>query len=125
MGYYANAIEGYITLPKDKQDAALKSVVETLTTVSEGRGSFFSSIDNYSSAEWIGEVLNEEGFEFSQEDNGDLIIISFDAKWREQEHVLNALAEYATETSYMGFIGEDYALWKWTPNGIVEGKITW
>jgi len=124
MGYYANAIEGSITIPQENQDGALRSVVSTLTKLNEGREGW-QRLETYEAYDSIHQVLTDEGFEYSQEDNGDLIVWGFHTKWREQETILNALADYATEDSYMGFMGEDHALWKWTPNGVVEGRITW
>jgi hypothetical protein len=124
MGYYANAIEGSITIAQENQDGALRSVVSALTKLNEGRETW-GRVETYEAYDSIHQVLTDEGFDYAQEDNGDLVVFGFDAKWREQETMLNALADYVTKDSYLGFVGEDYALWKWTPNGVVEGRITW
>lgn len=121
MGYYAQSFEGIINIPAERQEVALAAVNLKFAEVNTKYPPYYQ-LPIY--AELV-DALNDQQFEFAYDDNGDYLVYNFDAKWRDQEHFLNALGMFVTETSEMAFRGEDGEMWKWTPQGVKSAQITW
>ena len=75
------------------------------------------------------EIFEAQGFEVSVE-NGYSIIHRFSGNVRdEQKKLMEIIAPYVTEDSFMSFHGEDGSLWRWSFNDgemhEVSGRIVW
>ena len=121
MGYYATAFEGIINIPQENNGKATEAITTAITELNKVRPNYWQEPTRGS----VEEYLTDSSFEFSQEDNGDILVYGFDAKWREHETLLNALADLVTPNSRMAFRGEDGEMWLWTPRGVFAGKVCW
>jgi hypothetical protein len=69
--------------------------------------------------------LEIAGFEFMS-DTDDLVIYSYNSKWRMYtEALLRALMSVATPDSAMAFRGEDGEMWRFTKDGVQNATIVW
>jgi len=109
MGYYVRSLEGLITVTPENVDKALEAISAKLEET-------YESLEN---------ALWDNQFEFEKDDEGYFRIYSFDDKWREQDNLLYALMPFATEESYMAFMGEEAEIFVWTTEGSKDGEITW
>lgn len=122
MGYYALAFEGEIVVPKSNIKKAGKAIRKAFVELNKTRPEVWKEpiFDD------LTEALDWHCFEYSTiNDSGDIHIYGFDAKWREQETLLQALTNFVTPESEMAFRGEDGEMWKWTPGRIWVAKIGW
>lgn len=120
MGYWANSIEGSITIPDDKKAEALEAVVKVFT-----RNNEVATWDKWGIPTDLNHALAEHNFEFQQVDEG-LNIYSFDGKWRlEVERLVEAILTVATPDSSLAFRGEDGEMWRHTPSGTQSATIVW
>ena len=71
------------------------------------------------------EACEDVGFEVDSTDDGGLELINFDSKYIGVEELLDVLKPYVTADSSFAFLGEDGALWRWTPSGVEYATITW
>lgn len=122
MGYFANSIEGSITIPDNKKAEALGEIVKAFERHNSGAGATWDKWDIPTELE---DALAENNFEFQQVDEG-LNIYSFDGKWRlEIERLLDAILKVATPDSALAFRGEDGEMWRHTPSGTQNATIIW
>ncbi len=122
MGYWANSIEGSITIPNDKKDDALAEIVKVFERHNSSTGADW---DRYEIPTNLEDALAENNFEFTQVDEG-LNIYSWEGKWRlELERLIDAVLKVATPESSLAFRGEDGEMWRHTPSGTQNATIVW
>lgn len=73
------------------------------------------------------EILEELGFECTQLENGDLLILRYDNKTGQEDDFFEAISRYCE--GEIEWVGEDGARWKWILGGpklkLKRGKITY
>jgi hypothetical protein len=121
MGYYANSIEGNITILAESREAVLADLVKSYDDHN-------TSPDKWGNVELptdLEATLTERGFDFML-DNDELVVYTFDNKWHViTEVTLHALLRHATPDSAMAFRGEDGEMWRFTKDGVQNATIVW
>lgn len=121
MGYYANSIEGNITILAESREAVLADLIKSYEEY------------NNDSIKWgsvelptdLEATLTQRGFDF-MDDNDELVVYTFDSKWHIiTEVTLHALLRHATPDSAMAFRGEDGEMWRFTKDGVQNATIVW
>lgn len=127
MGYYGNSIDGNIILPADKLDEVLASVIKSYKAWNEDEATSWGKIDESNFPTDLESELEMAGFDFERDGENEFVILSWGGKWRMYiGALLNGLTDHAIGDSRMAFVGEDGALWRWTPErGLQDAKISW
>jgi hypothetical protein len=121
MGYYAQGWSGdtgEIRIPKANTAQAFDIIGKSTNVFCRG-----ATCHGHGYAE-LEEALTDQGFTVDVED-GDVVLIGFDNKYSGIEELLNELRHLVTEDSVFAFLGEDGAIWRWTPSGVEYATITW
>ena len=113
MGYYAGAYQydnSTIKIPGANIPGALKAL---------------DALPYLGGCGTVKEACEDVGFDVDSTDDGGLELISFDSKYIGVEELLVVLKPYVTADSAFAFLGEDGAIWRWTPSGVEYATITW
>ena len=111
MGYYAQAYndENLIKIPFKNIRLALEALSHTRWNK-----------DTVTEACWA------VGFEAEADaEPGEVHIYGFNNKYSGVDQFLSVIRPYVTADSVFTFLGEDGALWRWTPSGVEYATITW
>jgi hypothetical protein len=123
MGYYANSFEGNITIPSANLGDALNAIAEQYTAYNNDP--LWGTHGKLEIPTDLEAELEIAGFEFMS-DTDDLVIYSYNSKWRMYtEALLRALMSVATPDSAMAFRGEDGEMWRFTKDGVQNATIVW
>ena len=143
MGYYVDATEVNIFIPKDKfqdcYEAMCKLNDRDDLKIGGGWNSEGVSYDsprpegmNYHPAKWFSwmdanypetcknmeDILHELGFEnIKYNDNGDLVGLGYSSKIGSEEYFFQSIAKFIKSGSYINWSGEDNSLWQWYFDG--------
>ena len=111
MGYYAKAYneQNLIKIPFENIKPALEALSHT---------------------RWNEDTVTEAccavGFEVEvNAEPGEVHLYGFDNKYSGVDEFLETIRPYVTPDSVFAFIGEDDALWRWTPTETHYGTVTW
>jgi hypothetical protein len=109
MGYYAQAYndENLIKIP-------FKNIKPVLEALSHTRWN----------TDTVTEACKAVGFEAEPEED-EIHIYGFNNKYAGVDQFLSVIRPYVTADSVFAFLGEDGALWRWTPEDTQYGTITW
>ena len=113
MGYYASAYQydnPVITIPGANIPGALKAL---------------DALPYLGGCGTVAEACEDVGFDVDSNDDGGISLIGFDNKYVGVEELLDVLKPYVTPDSAFAFLGEDGAIWRWTPSGTQYATITW
>jgi hypothetical protein len=140
MGYNIELIGSEFFIAKADKEAALEAlfdmwVPEREADMSGGswgydRNEKWYAWMNGSAEQWRSRTIenleigiSEWGYNVFNNDNGDIVDIWFDGdKIGDEGQMFNALAPFVRAGSYLDYMGEDGALWRWefTGNRMVE-----
>ena len=124
MGYYANSIDGAITIPKSELGEVMDTLREAYAKLAERDRYAPELADNLT----VIDELNSWGFDYDYDTSDHLEISSFDGKWRTGlDEFITALLVHATEGSAMAFRGEDGEMWRFAKGveGVQSGVVLW
>ena len=114
MGYYASAYQydnSVITIPGANILGALDAL---------------DALPYLGGCVTVAESCQYVGFDTDTDfETGTVSLIGFDNKYVGVEELLDVLKAYVTPDSAFAFLGEDGAIWRWTPSGIQYATITW
>lgn len=118
MGYMIRAIEGIVTIPAARQAAAAVAVIEAVRT--DGGYWRYDAQGNYVEVDLrnagditLRELLEDVGFEVDDIADELNIVYYYGKASDDVAAVGPALAGFATEDSYLVWLGEEAELWRW------------
>jgi hypothetical protein len=120
MGYYATLRDTNFRIRAENVDEASTFVNTLLKENSHIQREHF-----YRYVHGVEDMLQELGFETDTDTEVGLTIIGFSNKWRQQDELLDHIKGFVDEDTFIDFVGEDGALWRWTPTGTKNAIITW
>jgi|Wag4MinimDraft_6_1082665.scaffolds.fasta_scaffold01408_5 hypothetical protein len=136
MGYYINIQESEFLIPTENLDKALErfKALNHDPNAVKGGGSWSSGEENERWFSWMPsdydqtvtsaqEVLDLLGFDTWADERG-VHIHGYDNKIGDETQFLNAIRDLVDVSCYIIWRGEDGEFWKWTPRGVLEGRIT-
>lgn len=132
MGYYVNIQESEFLIPTDNLDKALERFKALNHDPNAHKNGGSSSGEKWFS--WMPtdydkhvttaeEVLILLGFDTFADEKG-VHIHGYDSKIGDEGQFLNAIRDLVDVSCYIIWRGEDGEFWKWTPQGVLEGRIT-
>lgn len=138
MGYYVKIMETNFRIPADKLDEAYTALcaLNHDPNAHKSGGSYsgggkteawFSWMPtNYDETCKTAQAIFEElGFTTFVEDDGALWLTDYDSKIGDEEQFLNAIKHLVPEDAHIDWRGEDGAMWRWTPAGVLNATIIW
>ena len=143
MGYYVDATEVNIFIPKDKFVDCYEAMckLNDRDDLKSGGGWNSEGVNynsprpegmNYHPAKWFSwmdanypekcknmeDILHELGFEdIKYNDNGDLVGLGYSSKIGSEEHFFRVIAPFVKSESYINWCGEDHDIWQWYFDG--------
>jgi hypothetical protein len=124
MGYYVESTEVNMTIDGSKISNARKKINDWILKDYDSYTTMFRStpyVDNND----IVRLLIDAGFDCAEDVAGNIVIQNFDGKWREHDRFMDCFKDSVSDDAFISFVGEDAAMWRWTPRGIKTAKITW
>lgn len=70
------------------------------------------------------EIIDGLGFQPTYNDDGDLIIVSYDDKAGAEEDFFSAIAPWVAKDSFIDWRGEDGAEWRWAFDGVTLSTLS-
>lgn len=131
MGYIIKMIESDFVVRKDNFERALESLKSVFIPENMTCKDYINGVE-YPHFSWVNTktVLESKTLEDAMMEiryiplynaDGDIYKLEFTGeKYGDEEVFFNALAPYVESDSYLSFVGEDGAIWKWIFN---DGKV--
>ena len=122
MGYFMSQMQAKFKIKKENQEKALAAIKTLMnkTDLMSGGGTerkwFFSWVDTdrVKNANNLISALRAWRWDAECDDNGDIVDIRFVGEnLGDDEQMLNAIAPFVEEGSYIQMIGEDNSIWQW------------
>jgi len=137
MGYYINIQESNFVIPAHHLDKALErfKALNHDPNAIKGGGRWSSGEENEKWFSWMPsdydqtvssaqEVLELLGFDCMIQEDGGLNVHGYDSKIGDEAQFINAIRDLVDVSCYIIWRGEDGEFWKWTPQGVLEGRMT-
>jgi hypothetical protein len=137
MGYYINIQESNFVIPAHNLDKALErfKALNHDPNAHKNGGSWSGGEEREKWFSWMPadydqtvssaqEVLEMLGFDCMIQEDGGLNVHGYDSKIGDELQFLNAIRDLVDVSCYIIWRGEDGEFWKWTPRGVLEGRVT-
>jgi hypothetical protein len=137
MGYYINIQESNFVIPAHNLEKALErfKALNHDPNANKSGGSWSGGKEKEKWFSWMPadydqtvssaqEVLEMLGFDCMIQEDGGLNVHGYDSKIGDEEQFLNAIRDLVDVSCYIIWRGEDGEFWKWTPRGVLEGRMT-
>lgn len=136
MGYYVTQTDENFYIPASKLEEAftLLKNLNKRDDLKEG-GVSGRSVETRKWFAWMPEdydttllsaeaIFTELGFEVEVNEDG-LFLTGYDSKSGQEDLFLDAVKDLVSPDSFIEFVGEDNAVYRWTPTGVHYAQVVW